>query len=259
MAEAKWSAEGTVVAGLIERKGFTRIEIASRLRVSPDVVDNLCSGRTKLKGQRLKEMAFALDMPEGQLRSMLMASTPYSAEAPRLATINEPRATYQHDKTVTIRGGKIIIVPNGKRAIPIYGSVTAGQPGRTFSDAEDVEFMTDWPSPFERWGRNVTGSSMEPEFRERDIAVFENRRAEKNQAVYAVRDGEDTFKILREGKTGEGMLWPLNLDGHEPFSAEGWQILGVLTARIRYGAGGLRDQRDYPLNFTFRPGWKSDD
>lgn len=102
----------------------------------------------------------------------------------------------------------------------------------------------EWGGDFERWGRIISGDSMLPDFEDGDIVIFENRRPEDNQAVYATREGEDAFKILRRSPTGME-LWPIN-PNFEPFSAEDWVIHGVCIYRIRLEARGERAIRDYP-------------
>jgi SOS-response transcriptional repressor LexA len=135
-------------------------------------------------------------------------------------------------------------------AVPIYSSIPASRPGRTFSQARDVEFVPDYEGDLPMWGVFVFGDSMEPEFLNGDIVIFEERQALPMQAVYAEKDGEETFKLLRPTKVGFE-FWPLN-DAHEPFSAEGWTIRGVLRRRVRYLQGGLKNTLDYPYTYTFR-------
>ena len=111
-------------------------------------------------------------------------------------------------------------------AIPIYGSIPAGLPGKNFSDASDVEFMPQWAVEFDRWGRVVKGDSMHPEFEDGDIAILENRRPLPNQIVHAIKDGDDTFKVLRPGPGNSGTFVPLNSDGHFPLALMTGKSLG---------------------------------
>ncbi|AIE83512.1 hypothetical protein OP10G_0144 [Fimbriimonas ginsengisoli Gsoil 348] len=80
--------------------------------------------------------------------------------------------------------------------------------------------------------------------------IFEDRMPMPGQAVLAIKDGEQTFKILK-GDVGRYELWPLNED-YDPFSASGFDIIGTLVLRIRYLDGGLRDTREYPTHWKFR-------
>jgi SOS-response transcriptional repressor LexA len=242
MAQPKWEREGKLLDQLIRERGYTQIELAHALGVSVDVVGNMCRGVTKIKGPRLRMIAAHLRMTEEEFRERVYA----------LEREPRPDARQQIDlRTINVRG-KIIVIPQGSQAIPIYGTVPAGTPGRDFSDAVDVEFMTDWSGPFTRWGCVVSGNSMAPDFLEGDRVIFENRQPNSGQGVYAVRDQEEaTFKILRENH-GQAELHALNPDyAPTPIEGSDWEVRGVIVRRIRYNPDGTCDIRDYPVSYTF--------
>ena len=239
--EAKWAAEGKILGQLIDQKFDGYSEFASLLGVSEDVVTNLVTGRTQLKGERRKKVARILNVSEDFF--VARASVPMVAK--------EERKAYASNL-----GRTIPVARTGYRIIPIFGSVPAGNPATNFSDAIDYIEAPEWGSEFERWGRTVTGDSMsdpnEPgeAFEPGDIAIFENRRASENQGVHATRDGEDAFKILRRIK-GRLEFWPIN-PAYPTFSAEDWNIMGVCVQRVRYGKGGIEDVRYYRHGLVWR-------
>ena len=266
---AQWHREGTLINALIDRSGFTRQEIAAALGVSDDVVHNLCTGRSKLKGPRLVLFATKIGKPVDELREELRKTAPrtdaYSASGSSgdassetsKPSVLEAIAPYGAEKakkdaptTVTVRG-KVVIVPVGQKPVPVYGGVPAGQPGRSFSDAADVEFVN-LSSTGALWGKVVEGGSMEGEFQPRDVVIFEEIAPMPNQIVYATKDGDDAFKLLREDKDGSGWLVPLNSDGYEKFPASDWQMHGVVRARIRYYPNGVRETREYPTHLKWK-------
>lgn len=151
---------------------------------------------------------------------------------------------------ITNIASDVPVARTGQRMVPIYGAITAGQPSYSIADAIDYIEMPEWGGSFERWGRVITGESMAPEFEEGDIAIFENRRYEIGHGVHAFRDGEDTFKVVRQ-IDGKFELWPVNPE-YQSFSAEGWKVKGVCIRRIRKQERGIVDTRDYPYGFTWR-------
>jgi len=237
-----------VLGDLIDQSGYERKEFARLLGVSDDILSNLCRGVTRITTLRREKIAHLLKMGDDDLRDTLRkAAAGISSRRPSVLEVRSDKGPLS---TVNIRG-KIIVVPKGMVPVPIYGSVPAGTPGQSFSDAIDVEFMPEMNGGFERWGRWVVGDSMTEEFRNGDIVIFEGRRAFNNQAVYAIKDGDECFKIYRETPEG-AVLAPLN-DCYEPFSAEGWDILGVICERIRVRQDGRKNREEYPPNFQFRP------
>lgn len=134
------------------------------------------------------------------------------------------------------------------RSIPVLRTITAGEPWESFADVE-YEEIADWGPGFERWGRIIEGDSMRPVFLPEDCAVFENRRAENGHVVHAFSKGRDTIKAYRT-ISGQPWLCPFNED-YEPIPADGWQIKGVVVARIRYGKFRIRTQTDFPQGMTW--------
>lgn len=237
MVEAKWAIEGKMLGDLIDARGYSRKEFAALLGVSDDVLGNLARGITKLNKERRQKAAAILQVDERALRRA----------APLV--VQETVRSYGSG-IAAAREEAVPVARAGIRHVPVYGSIPAGIPGKTMSDAIDIIEMADWGGAFDRWGRVIYGDSMLEEFQERDIAIFENRRANDYNGVHATRDGEDAFKILVPTKGGHE-LWPTNPE-FEPFSADGWEIWGVCIKRIRMGDGGIVDTRDYPYGYLHR-------
>jgi len=218
-----------VLEQLIEQRYESRADFARDLGVTTDVVSNLCRGITRLKGERKLTAARLLHVDP-----LVFANkhVPLPAAKP-----NEPG----------IRNEEVPVAPSGHRHVPVYGALAAGAMSYTYSDVVDWELMPEWGGDFDRWGRIVSGSSMEPEFEEGDIVIFENRRHEDGHAVHAFSQGEDTFKIYARTKDGE-RLEPLN-PAYEVLEAKEYTIKGIAIRRIRKGPKGIRDIREYPYGF----------
>lgn len=231
----KWADQGVRLAALVEGKFDSRADFARRLGVSEDVVSNWIRGVTRLRGFAREEVAKCLGLEAADLREHLLGN------AERSWPNNMTRS--------------IDVVRSGLRPVPVYGSVPAGQPGLNVSDAIEFVELPDWGGNFVRWGRVITGTSMEDEFLEGDVAIFEDRRPESGNGVHAFKEGEDTFKIYRTTREG-AELWPINLEEHEPMSAEGWDVKGVCIRRIRHGERGIRDIREYPYGLLWKFGSK---
>jgi SOS-response transcriptional repressor LexA len=225
----EWREEGMVLEQLIEQRYESRADFARDLGVTTDVVSNLVRGITRLKGERRITAARLLHVDPvvfSQKQTPIPAAKSYEQG---------------------IRKEEVPVAPTGHRHVPIYGALAAGAMSYTYSDVVDWELMPEWGGDFERWGRIVSGSSMEPEFEEGDIVIFENRRHEDGHAVHAFAEGEDTFKIYSRTKDGE-RLEPLN-PAFDALEAKQYQIKGIAIRRIRKGMKGVRDIREYPYGF----------
>lgn len=214
--EGKWIEEGRLIAELIDRRFDSQAEFARMMDVTPFVVSNWCRGITRLKGEKRRKAAALLQVPESNL------VLPVPDELP-LAVVNPTG--------VRNLGAKVPVGRTGYRNVPIYGALTAGAMAYTYSDALDWEELPEWGGEFERWGRIISGSSMEPEFQDGDIVIFENRRHEDGMAVHAFADGEDTFKIYVINK-GSERLFPINPE-FDPLEAQKYTVKGVAICRIR--------------------------
>jgi SOS-response transcriptional repressor LexA len=240
MDSPKWAQEGMVLGQLIDSRYDSRAEFARLLDVSDDVLSNLCRGVTRLRGDRKKKAL------------KLLGDLPATVLLPR----EDPGEAQRDRGPLDVRnvGRNVRADKSGFIVVPVYGSVPAGNPAGCYSQAIQTIDMAEWGNDFDRWGRVVLGNSMNPEFEDGDIVIFESRSAQSGRdyghAVYATREGEDTFKVLREGDDGKLELWPAN-DAYEPFSAEGWHIWGVAIRRIRQG-DRFEDERKYPLGFIHR-------
>ncbi len=240
-------SEGKTFAAILDRLGFERKDFAEKMGVSDDVLSNICRGVTRLRGERRRAAAKILGVTEPELRAQL------SGEAASLLLDSAERQSTSEPGFQTVNvGGKVHLVRRGYRLVPVYGALPAGLPAASYSDAISAEVMPDWDNHFDRWGRVITGRSMSPEFEDGDIAIFESRLPADFNGVHARKDNEDTFKILRKHPDQQGEFWPTNVTDFQPFSAEGWEILGVCIQRIRYGEGGVKDTREYPYGFIWR-------
>jgi hypothetical protein len=188
-------------------------------------------GITPITRELRQQLAQALSCPEDALKPGVLPVTGAQSSRNIGATVHMVKAGWIH--------------------VPIYGALAAGAPGYTMSDVIETELMPEWAGDFERWGRIITGASMEDEFEDGDIAIFENRRAEDGHGVHAFAEGEETFKIYRDMGDGSSELWPTN-PAYLPFSAQGYEIRGVCIRRIRKGAHGIRDIREYPHGYRVR-------
>jgi transcriptional regulator with XRE-family HTH domain len=133
---------------------------------------------------------------------------------------------------------------SGVRFIPVYGSISAGNPGHNVNDAIEWYEMREWGGEFERWGRIIDGWSMEPVLQAGDLAIFEDRGWEIGHVVHAYRDGEDTIKQVKK-VDGRLHLCPTNAD-YDPIDGEGWHIRGVCIAYVRKESDGSTTLREYP-------------
>ncbi|HWD39783.1 MAG TPA: XRE family transcriptional regulator [Fimbriimonas sp.] len=244
MAYARWSDEGMVLGSLIEDRGFERKEFADLLGITTDVLSNMVRGITELKGERRRKAALALGLTEDGLLDELRRN--------RQKQLNH-KGFNPNPYTNLIQkesaGKPVEVFRAGFRNVPVYGSVPAGPPSTSFSDAVEIIEMPEWGGDFDRWGRVITGESMMDEFLPRDVVIFESRGIDPNMGVYAWKDGEDTFKIYTHGPKG-AELRPTNPD-FESFSAEGWEIFGVAIMRYRQNEFGGRDSRPYPYGYTY--------
>lgn len=237
MAE-RFASEGKLLAEHIERNYRTHLEFAEALSISKDKLSNWVTGRTRVPRNRLPAIAALLKVSEDEL-----------LKAPRKipATISEPN---QMGLQIGVR---IPVAMAGHLVIPVYGSIPAGRPESSYSEA--IEFLQiperAGGEHFRQWGRVVDGDSMLPEFEHGDRIVFENRKAKLGDVVYATKDGRDALKIIAEDREGNGWLCPLNPE-FQPFSAEGWQILGVAIMRVRESEKGVKDTREYRLGANFK-------
>ncbi|MBI1756414.1 MAG: helix-turn-helix domain-containing protein [Fimbriimonas ginsengisoli] len=143
----------------------------------------------------------------------------------------------------------------GFRFIPVHGAIAAGLPSASEADVDWIE-IKDWGGATERWGRVIEGFSMSHErpdpddLQPGDIAIFEDRRAEFGHVVQAMRNGEDTVKVLRKHGP-DAQLWPLNPD-YLPIPAQDWTIKGVLVMRIRRREFGIVETVEYPHGMRHR-------
>jgi len=129
------------------------------------------------------------------------------------------------------------------RMVPIYGAINAGPAANLAGDVVEWYEMRDWGNSHERWGRVVSGLSMEPALLPWDFAIFEARQWEVGHVVHAFNAGDDTVKqVRRKGEVVE--LCPLNPD-FECIPSSGWNIKGVCVAVVRKESDGAIVLREY--------------
>jgi transcriptional regulator with XRE-family HTH domain len=223
--------EGSVLAELIDQRYESRQRFADDLGVSKNVVSDIVRGRTRLRGPRREKAARLLGV---DVKSLL----------PLQQGLTSPAIPDLHSNIK----GEIPVAPAGWRHVPVYGALAAGAMSYTYSDVLEWEIMPEWGGDFERWGRIVSGDSMNDEFEDGDIVIFENRRFESGHAVHAFAEGEDTFKIYVKDTNGEERLKPLNPD-FPALEAKKYTVKGIVIRRIRKGPKGIRDIREYPNGF----------
>lgn len=129
------------------------------------------------------------------------------------------------------------------RFIPVYGAISAGSPACNEGDIVEWYEMRDWGNDFKRWGRVVSGYSMEPYLLERDLAIFEDQQYEPGHIVHAFNAGDDTVKQFRK-IDGQPMLCPTNPE-YEAYSAQSWHVKGVCIGYVRKEADGSVTERLY--------------
>jgi len=126
----------------------------------------------------------------------------------------------------------------------------AGSPTSYTGDVDYID-MIDWGNSTERYGRLITGDSMEaddPEnedIRDGDVVIFETREPERWHVVHAYNAtlNEDTCKIW-----DKDVLVPNNPD-FAPIQMKDphvWQIIGVAVCVIRTGPRRKRTTVEYP-------------
>jgi hypothetical protein len=141
------------------------------------------------------------------------------------------------------------VLRTGLRVIPVYPGLSAGQGSSDYTDVDWIE-IKDWGGHFERWGRIITGCSMEPELMPGDVVVFENRLAEPGHVVHAFDAGQDCVKVLR-GQGETALLVPINPEFHA-IDARGWTVKGVAVMRIRKGEHGRVTTDEFPHGMRHR-------
>ena len=129
--------------------------------------------------------------------------------------------------------------------VPLYSTIPAGEP-RTVAEYPDDDLvegyiLCDLARIDELFALRITGRSMEPEFRENDIAIF-RRDLTPNPGNYVAAvddDGMTTFKRYKElSRAGEGQvvfaLVALNDDYASYRSDEtAWKVSATLVRHIR--------------------------
>lgn len=229
----KWIEEGVLLGQLIDERYDSRAEFARVAGVTPYKVSNWCRGITRLKGQERTRVAHLLNLPEDALR--------------RIPSINVA-LNLASDQQIRSLGKDVITTRVGVRHVPIYGALAAGAMAYSYSDVVDFEEMPEWGGDFERWGRIVSGDSMNDEFQDGDIVIFENRRHEDGHAVHAFAEGEDAFKIYRRLPEGERLM-PMN-PIYAPLELKGYEVRGIVIAKVRYGRN-FRQVTEYKGGFRF--------
>jgi transcriptional regulator with XRE-family HTH domain len=138
----------------------------------------------------------------------------------------------------------------GIRHIPIYGPISAGNPSSSHDEAIEWFAMMDWGTEFKRWGRIISGFSMEPDLHPGWFAIFEDRQPESGHIVHAFDSGEDTVKQYRLDQDRNPLLVPTNPE-YEIIDAKSWNVKGVCIAVAYKDIDGATVLKEY--SYGMRP------
>lgn len=211
-------------------------EIGKRLRVA-------LKARTHVRNA---DLARALGITPQRLQGWLGRHDPPSSYFSRIAEELNISLDWLLGEAVPMEVGTGIkpVTRSSTRFIPVYGAISAGNPACNEGDIVEWYEMRDWGSEFKRWGRIVSGYSMEPALIENDLAIFEDRQYEPGHVVHAFHAGDDTVKQYRK-IDGVPMLCPLNPE-YEPYSAASWHVKGVCIGYVLKEPDHSVTERMYP-------------
>lgn len=214
----KHLVEGKLLARLIDRRFESRAEFARNMEVSPHKVSYWTRGITRLKGEERRQALSLLDASEEDLTPSV-----YQSEEANKASSGTDRNNL---------GPDIAIEDDGYEEVPVYGALSAGAMEYTDSDVvTTVKIPRRKNKQHKIWGRFVRGRSMEDEFQDGDIVIFESRPHEDGHAVHAFAEGDDAFKVYRKTAEGE-RLAPTNPD-FDTLPAREYNIAGIAMYRVR--------------------------
>jgi phage repressor protein C with HTH and peptisase S24 domain len=172
-----------------EAKGWSQAQLANRVGISQPAIKKIESGEIR-QSKFLPKIAQVLEIPLGDLDPSLTGVVmPLAAEA--------------------IPAKRIL----GDRDFPVYASAEGG-PGQIIVNNEAVDFMAR-PAPLihvrDSYGLLITGTSMEPEYRQGDTALVSPHLpviADEVYIFYAEKAGEAraTIKYLRRAAPDKWLL-----------------------------------------------------
>lgn len=218
-------------------------EIGARLRVALNARHPM----------RAADLARALDVKPQRLNGWLTAKhDPDYAIVVRAAEVlnisREWLLGEQVPMNLNVVAGDKPVGRSSTRYIPIYGALSAGRGDNLAGEVLEWYEMRDWGGEFERWGRVISGFSMDQpgsptSLRPGDFAIFEDRQWEPGHIVHAFSDGVETVKQIRR-IDGKLRLCPTNPE-FESFLADGWKVKGVCIGFVRKEPDGGVTERLY--------------
>lgn len=188
-----------------EKLGLTQTELASRMQVSPQSVQQWESGKTTPRGKRLDLLSEILDAP----KSYFFQET---SDAP---------------------------VPiNTRQSVPLISWVSAGNWGNEQQEETDQhpQVLNVFDTGKNGYALRVEGESMLPRYQCNDI-IFVNPDAEPavGKRVIAACGEGTTFKEVAVGEGGKWILKALNEQWHPRYIPldESCYIIGVVVGSVR--------------------------
>ena len=139
--------------------------------------------------------------------------------------------------------GRTIELPKRIVKIPVLGSIKAGTPIEAQEDVlEYINIPEDWTRGGKKfYGLYISGDSMYPDYKEKDIVIFEQSsdtdKANNKDCAVMVNGFDATFKRVNISENGI-MLTPLNAnnsDGYQPTFYSIEQIMNLPVKIIGIG------------------------
>jgi transcriptional regulator with XRE-family HTH domain len=204
---------------------------------------------------RIADLARILGISHGRLSNWERGKhDPSSEDLPKIAEAMDISLDWLIGEPVPMRAldrnKEKPVYREGIRHIPIYGAISAGNPSCSQADVIEWFAMMDWGNDFKRWGRIISGFSMDPDLQPGWFAIFEDRQAESGHIVHAFDDGEDTVKQYRLDQDRNPLLVPTNVE-YEILDGKRWNIKGVCIAVVYKDVDGATVLKEYA--FGMRP------
>lgn len=196
---------GARIAARREKLGLTQTDLAAKMSVSPQSVQQWESGKTSPRGRRLELLSDILNAPKSYFFSE------------------------SSDEVVPIQA---------RPSVPLISWVSAGNWGNSQQEQADdqQQVMNVFDTGKNGYALRVDGESMMPRYRPNDI-IFVNPDAEPSvgkRVVAACSDGV-TFKEVAAGDGGKWLLKALNEHWQPRYMTldESCYIVGVVVGSVR--------------------------
>lgn len=212
-------------------RGFKQIDLVEKSNgyFDKSQVSRYLSGYYKAKQDKLYVLAQILDVNESWLMGL---------------DVPMERAEIKYDNAK-----EISLLPSYFK-IPVLGRIPAGMPFEAIEDTytvDHVEIPTSWVRSGKKFfALKLDGDSMEPDFHDNDIVVFEKRKdCENGQCACVKVNGYDaTFKKVLKQENGI-MLVPLNTDNSSGYKATFYTLEDIEKLPIEIIGVVKRGIRDY--------------